>query len=132
MNKQKFNRRECIINKLLFILLMAIILFFPFKCAKHYLYDSSYQNISMKFHWILEGCDSPSEKSKEECSCRNMIHNYKKITNDGYLYSETELVGKMVIIDKPYFFAGGLHTLGQISITDLKTKDICFFESINT
>ena len=135
MNKQKSNRKKYIIKKLFYILLMAFILFLPLKCtsklAKHYLYDSSYQNISMKFHWVLEWCDSPSEKLDEECSCKNMIYNYKKITNDGHLYSETELVGKMVIIDKPHFFAGGLHTLGQISITDLKTKDVCFFESIN-
>ena len=136
MNKQKFYRKKYIKIKLCFFLSLAFILFLPLKCtsklAKHYLYDSSYQNISMKFHWTLEWCDSPSKKSKEECSCRNMIHNYKKITNDGYLYSDTELVGKMMIINKPVFFnEGTTSTGGRISITDLKTKDICHFGSIN-
>ena len=136
MNKQKFNRKKYIIKKLFYILLMAFILFLPLKCtsklAKHYLYDSSYQNILVKFHWRLNICDSPSEKSKEECSCRNMIHNYKKITNDGYLYSETELVGKMVIIHKPDFFnEKTTSTGGYMKIIDLKTRDICLFGSIN-
>ena len=95
----------------------------------------------MEFPWRPNSCESHPGEPKSECSCNNIIANYSKINNkhaefnkiinDGYLYLETELVGKMMIIDKPDFFAGGLHTLGQISITDLKTKDICFFESIN-
>ena len=48
MNKQKLNRKK--LNKFFYILLMAFILFLPLTCAwkfaKHYLYDTTYQNIS--------------------------------------------------------------------------------------
>ena len=150
MNKQKSNRKKYIINKLLYILLMAFILFLPLTCtsklAKHYLYDLNYQNILMKFDWEFDRCIlqsgkkwEPSEKPDSKCSCKKIIfkninteHNrFDKVTNDGYLYFESELVGKIVLINKPSFFNEESWRLGtgggNLAIIDLKTKDICYY-----
>lgn len=111
MNKQKFNRKKYIIKKLFYILLMAFILFLPLTCAwkfaKHYLYDTTYQNILVKFAWRPDRCESHSGEPKLKCSCKYGIiglddKNYK-ITKDGYLHWKDQLVGKVVLIENLVF-----------------------------
>ena len=96
----------------------------------------------MEFPWRPNSCESHSGEPKSECSCNNIIANYSKINNkhaefnkiinDGYLYSETELMGKMMIIHKPDFFnEKTTSTGGYMKIIDLKTRDICLFGSVN-
>ena len=138
MNKQKFNRKKYIIKKLFYILLMAFILFLPLTCAwkfaKHYLYDTTYQNILVKFGWRGDGCESHSGEPKFECSCPGgMIETDDefKITKDGYLHWKDQLVGKVVLIEKPSFFTTGeILTGGYMKIIDSKTGDICYYESV--
>ena len=134
MNKQKFNRKEYIINKLCFLMFMSVILYYPLKFAKYHLFDLSYQEI-LEFTWRGDRCESHSGEPKFECSCGGgMIEpdDEFKITKDGYLHWKDQLVGKVVLIEKPSFFnEGTTSTGGRISITDLKTKDICHFGSIN-
>ena len=137
MNKQKFNRKEYIINiinKLCFLLVMSIILYFPLKFAKHYLFDLSYQEI-LEFAWRPDRCESHSGEPKLECSCKHGIiglddKNYK-ITKDGYLYWRHQLEGKVVLIEKPSFFTTGeILTGGYMKIIDSKTGDICYYDSV--
>ena len=137
MNNQKFNRKEYIINiinKLCFLLVMSIILYFPLKFAKHYLYDTTYQNILVKFAWRPDSCESHSGESKLECSCGGgMIEpdDEFKITKDGYLHWKDQLVGKVVLIEKPSFFTTGeILTGGYMKIIDSKTGDICYYDSV--
>ena len=139
MNKQKFNRKKYIINKLFYILLMAYILFLPLTCtsklAKHYLYDTTYQNILVKFAWRPDRCESHSGEPKLKCSCDHGIFGLDdknhKITKDGYLYWRHQLEGKVVLISKPSFFTGGeILTGGYMKIIDSKTGDICYYDSV--
>ena len=136
MNKQKFNRKEYIINiinKLCFLLVMSIILYFPLKFAKHYLFDLSYQEI-LEFPWRGDRCESHSGEPKFECSCGGgMIEpdDEFKITKDGYLHWKDQLVGKVVLIEKPSFFTTGeILTGGYMKIIDSKTGDICYYDSV--
>ncbi|WP_370578414.1 hypothetical protein ABX014_12575 [Snodgrassella alvi] len=138
MNKQKFNRKEYIINiinKLCFLLVMSIILYYPLKFAKHYLYDTTYQNILVKFAWRPDSCESHSGESKLECSCEYGIiglddKNFK-ITKDGYLHWKHQLVGKVVLIEKPSFFTTGeILTGGYMKIIDSETGDSCYYDSV--
>ena len=137
MNKQKFNRKEYIINiinKLCFLLVMFVILYFPLKFAKYHLFDLSYQEI-LEFAWRPDSCESHSGESKLECSCEYGIiglddKNFK-ITKDGYLHWKHQLVGKVVLIEKPSFFTTGeILTGGYMKIIDSKTGDICYYDSV--
>ena len=117
---------------------MAFILFLPLTCAwkfaKHYLYDTTYQNILVKFGWRGDGCESHSGEPKFECSCPGgMIEpdDEFKITKDGYLHWKDQLVGKVVLIEKPSFFTTGeILTGGYMKIIDSKTGDICYYDSV--
>ena len=137
MNKQKFNGKEYIINiinKLCFLLVMFVILYFPLKFAKHHLFDLSYQEI-LEFTWRPDSCESHSGEPKLKCSCKyGMIEpddeNFK-ITKDGYLHWKDQLVGKVVLIEKPSFFTTGeILTGGYMKIIDSKTGDICYYDSV--
>ena len=117
---------------------MAFILFLPLTCAwkfaKHYLYDTTYQNILVKFGWRPDRCESHSGEPKFECSCGGgMIgpDDEFKITKDGYLHWKDQLVGKVVLIEKPSFFTTGeILTGGYMKIIDSETGDICYYDSV--
>ncbi len=133
MNKKKFNKKKYIIKKLFYILLMAVILYYPLKFAKYHLFDLSYQEI-LEFPWRGDGCESHSGEPKFECSCPGgMIETDDefKITKDGYLHWKDQLVGKVVLIEKPSFFTTGeILTGGYMKIIDSKTGDICYYDSV--
>ena len=122
------------LKKYFFVSLIAIILYWPVKYAKYHLFDLSYQEI-IEFSWRNRNC-SLSDTSK--CSCHSFIEpdDSFTITDDGDLYFENRLYGKLILKNKPNFIATKIGSFGEILTGGLmeiirpETGVICYYDSI--
>ena len=138
MNKKKFNKKKYIIKKLFYILLMAVILYYPLKIAKYYLFDFSYQEI-FEFAWRFDRCVSYSGQPKSECLCDHGTLEPNSWNNDEIsldsrylLWPQQRSIQKVVLISKPSFFSGkDLLTGGEMTMIDLESRDVCYYNSVN-
>ena len=120
-------------NLFFLVLLIVIILYLPVKYAKYHLFDLSYQEI-IEFSWRTDGC---SLSDTSNCPCHNFIEpdDGFTITDDGDLYFENKLYGKLILKNKPDFIAtqigyGEILTGGFMEIIRSENGVICYYDSI--
>ena len=134
MDKWKLNIHK-LIERLFFLFLIGLILYWPIKFAKYHLFDLSYQEV-LEFSWRTDGCRVlDTMKYTTKCPCPSFIESddYITISDDGDLYFENELFGKLILKDKPSFFPDPSEILsgGFMEIIRSDLGVICYYDSIS-
>ncbi|WLT07112.1 hypothetical protein [Gilliamella apis] len=129
MDKWKLNIHK-LIERLFFLFLIGLILYWPIKFAKYHLFDLSYQEV-LEFSWRTDGCQL---SYPDVCPCPSFIEpdDHFTITDDGDLYFENKLYGKLILKDKPSFFHDHSEILsgGFMEIIRSDSGVICYYDSI--
>lgn len=122
-------------QRLFFLFLAVLILYLPIKCTKYHLFDLSYQEV-FEFHWRTDGCSRLSNTTEYimECPCPSFIQpdDHITVTDDGDLYFENELFGKLILKEKPSFFHDPSEILsgGFMEIIRSDLGVVCYYDSI--
>ena len=122
-------------QRLFFLFLAVLILYLPIKCTKYHLFDLSYQEV-LEFHWRTDGCSRLSNTTEYimECPCDSFIQpdDHFTITDDGDLYFENKLFGRLILKEKPSFFPDHSEILsgGFMEIIRSDLGIICYYDSI--
>ena len=121
-------------QRLFFLFLIGLILYWPIKFAKYHLFDLSYQEV-LEFSWRTDGCRfSDTTEYPTKCPCPSFINpdDSITITDDGDLYFENKLFGKLILKEKPSFFPDHSEILsgGFMEIIRSDSGVICYYDSI--
>ena len=122
-------------QRLFFLFLIGLILYWPIKFAKYHLFDLSYQEV-LEFSWRTDGCSRLSNTTEYimECPCAGFINPDDRITitDDGDLYFENKFYGKLILKEKPSFFHDTSEILsgGFMEIIRSDLGVVCYYDSI--
>ncbi|MCX8660395.1 MULTISPECIES: hypothetical protein [unclassified Gilliamella] len=121
------------LSRIALILFCMVLFYYPFKITKYYLMDMSYDEIS-NVGWHFDTCKTKDDAlvSSNDCPCGGLIEpdDGFYINNEGYMFLDNELYGKVTLIEKPSYFQTELYTGGTLKIEHIDTGLICYFDSV--
>lgn len=94
--------------------------------------DMSYDEIS-NVGWIFDRCRTKDNRiTNAKCPCDGLIEpdDGFYINNEGYMFLDNKLYGKVTLIEKPSYFQTELYTGGTLKIEHIDTGLICYFDSV--